>query len=98
MIGCPAQYQRKWRWRPAGTISCRTKPHGYDGAVVILGIRDTPPERPEDLTHHTMASRTPHTLTFEETQRGQAVQIALALQNECGHLGQWSEYKNAVIP
>jgi len=76
----------------------KAKPHGYDGAVVIWGLRDFPPERPDDLPHHTMASRTPHTLTFEETQRGAMVQIALAWQNERGHLGQWSEYKSAIIP
>jgi len=76
----------------------KAKPHGYDGAVIIWGIRDTPPEHPEELTHHTMASRTPHTLTFDEAQRGQTVQIALAWQNERGTLGQWSEYKSAIIP
>jgi len=76
----------------------KAKPHGYDGAVIIWGIRDTPPEQPEELTHHTMASRTPHTLTFDEAQRGQTVQIALSWQNERGITGQWSEYKSAIIP
>jgi hypothetical protein len=76
----------------------RAKPEGYDGAVVIWGIRDTPPERPEDLEHHAMASRTPFTLHFEETERGKTVQIALCWQNERGILGAWSEYKSAVIP
>jgi hypothetical protein len=76
----------------------KAKPHGYDGAVIIWGIRDTPPEQPDELPHHTMASRTPHTLTFDEAQRGQTVQIALAWQNERGTLGQWSEYKSAIIP
>jgi hypothetical protein len=45
-----------------------------------------------------MASRTPHTLIFDEGQRGKTVQIALAWQNERGILGAWSEYKSAVIP
>ena len=76
----------------------KAKPHGYDGAVIIWGLRDTPPEQPDELPHHTMASRTPHTLTFDEAQRGQTVQIALAWQNERGILGQYSEYKSAVIP
>jgi len=76
----------------------RAKPHGYDGAVIIWDIRDTPPENPMDLAFHTMASRTPHTLTFDEAQRGRTVQIALAWQNERGILGQWSEYKSAIIP
>jgi hypothetical protein len=76
----------------------KAKPHGYDGAVIIWGIRDTPLNQPDELPHHTMASRTPHTLTFDEAQRGKTVQIALAWQNERGILGQWSEYKLAIIP
>jgi hypothetical protein len=76
----------------------KAKPHGYDGAVIIWGIRDNPPNQPDELPHHTMASRTPHTLTFDEAQRGKMVQIALAWQNERGILGQWSEYKSAIIP
>jgi hypothetical protein len=76
----------------------KAKPHGYDGAVIIWGIRDTPPNQPDELPHHTMASRTPHTLTFDEAQRGKTVQIALAWQNERGILGAWSEYKSAIIP
>jgi len=78
--------------------SRRAKPRGYDGAVIIWGIRDTPPVQPVELAHHAMASRTPHTLTFDETQRGKTVQIALAWQNERGILGPWSEYKSAIIP
>jgi hypothetical protein len=76
----------------------KAKPLGYDGAVIIWGIRDTPPEHPDELPHHIMASRTPHTLTFEEGQRGKTVQIALYWQNERGHTGQLSEYKSAIIP
>jgi hypothetical protein len=76
----------------------KAKPHGYDGAVITWDVRDTPPARPTDLANHTMASRTPHTLTFDEGQRGKTVQIALAWQNERGILGQWSEYKSAVVP
>jgi len=76
----------------------RAKPHGYDGAVIIWDIRDTPPETPEELMHHTMASRTPFTLHFEETQRGKTVYVALAWQNERGILGAWSEFKSAVVP
>lgn len=76
----------------------RAKPAGYDGAVIVWGVRDAPPEHPEDLTHHTMASRTPHALEFDESERGKTVYIALAWQNERGILGRWSEYKNAIVP
>jgi hypothetical protein len=43
-------------------------------------------------------SRTPPTLTFDEGQRDKTVQIALAWQNERGIIGQWSEYKSAIVP
>jgi hypothetical protein len=45
-----------------------------------------------------MASRTPHALEFDESERGKTVYIALAWQNERGILGRWSEYKNAIVP
>jgi len=76
----------------------KAKPQGYDGAVIIWEIRDAPPESPDDLTHHTMASRTPFTLHFEETERGKTVFVGLAWQNERGIIGAWSEFKSAVIP
>jgi hypothetical protein len=76
----------------------KAKPHGYDGAVIIWGLRDTPPESSEELEHHLMASRTPFTLHFDQTERGSTVQIALCWQNERGIRGEWSEYKSAVIP
>jgi hypothetical protein len=76
----------------------KAKPEGYDGAVIIWGIQDAPPEKPEELEHHTMASRTPFTLHFEETERGKTVYVALCWQNERGITGALSEYKSAVVP
>jgi hypothetical protein len=78
--------------------SHKAKPHGYDGAVIIWDIRDAPPATPGELKHHIMASRTPFTLHFEEHERGKTVQVGLAWQNERGIMGQWSEYKSAIIP
>jgi hypothetical protein len=74
------------------------KPAGYDGAVIIWDILDEPPESIHDLTLHTMASRTPHALEFDETERGKTVYIAAAWQNERGLVGNWSEILNAVVP
>lgn len=76
----------------------RAKPEGYDGAVIIWGVSGAPPESPEELEHHLMASRTPFTLHFEEPERGGTVQIAMCWQNERGIRGAWSGYKAAVIP
>ncbi|MDR2922710.1 MAG: hypothetical protein LBU85_05150, partial [Treponema sp.] len=74
------------------------KPAGYDGAVLDWGILDAPPAEPEDLTSHTMASRTPHTLQFTEEDRGKTVYIALRWQNERGITGPWSDIKSTIIP
>jgi len=76
----------------------RAKPVGYDGAVILWDVLDSPPERPEDLRRHRMASRTPHEIDFDETERGKRVYVALAWQNERGVLGQFSEIQNAVVP
>ena len=76
----------------------QAKPQGYDGAVIVWDVLDAPPENPDALNHHTMASRTPHSLEFDETERGQTVYIASAWQNERGNRGQWSEIQSAIVP
>ena len=78
--------------------SHKAKPMGYEGAVIIWGTADAPPETPESLAHHIMASRRPFTLHFTDEERGKTVYIALAWQNERGIRGTWSEYKTAIVP
>jgi hypothetical protein len=69
-----------------------------DGAVIIWSILDSPPTGTDDLTLHTMASKTPHAIPFREDERGKTVYIAASWQNERGNIGQWSEILSAVIP
>jgi len=76
----------------------KAKPKYYDGAVLIWDVLDEPPATTGDLTLHTMASKTPHALEFDETERGRTVYIAAAWQNERGLIGQWSEIQSAIIP
>ena len=71
---------------------------GWHGAVLDWGIFDAPPAEPDDLTNHTMASRTPHTLQFTEEERGRTVYVALRWQNERGNTGPWSDIKSTVVP
>ncbi|MCL1911473.1 MAG: hypothetical protein FWG13_04655 [Leptospirales bacterium] len=78
--------------------SDRAKPRSYDGAVIVWGVLDAPPQRLQDLTNHKLASRTPCILTFDETERGKMVYIAAAWQNERGYIGPWSEIQGAIIP
>ena len=76
----------------------KAKPQGYDGAVIVWDILDSPPSGPPALINHTMASRTPHSITFTEAERGKTAYIAAAWQNERGNIGQWSEIQSAVVP
>jgi hypothetical protein len=76
----------------------KAKPYGYDGAVIFWSVLTAPPARPEDLAHSELATRTPYTLSFEETDRGGRVYIALRWQNEKGEKGPWSEMQNAIVP
>jgi hypothetical protein len=76
----------------------RAKPAGYDGAVLVWDTLAAPPERPTDLAEHTMASRSPHIIEFDESDRGKTVYIALQWQNERGLTGPWSEMQTAVVP
>ena len=78
--------------------SHKAKPLNYNGALIIWGVRDAPPARPDELPGHVMATSTPHTLDFKEADRGKTVWIALAWQNERGRLGQYSAYQSAVVP
>jgi hypothetical protein len=59
---------------------------------------DGTPQNRDELNNHTMASRIPYSLLFDETERGKTVYGALLWQNERGIIGQWSEIKSAVIP
>jgi hypothetical protein len=79
-------------------LTHKAKPNGYDGAVMVWDLLDAPPVNHDDLTHHTMASRTPYPLHFTEEERGKRVYVALCWQNERGILGQWSDIESAVVP
>jgi hypothetical protein len=76
----------------------KAKPVGYDGAVIVWGINDKPSENSDALNRHTLASRTPFTLRFDEADRGKTVSMALAWQNDRGITGPWSDYKTAIVP
>ena len=74
------------------------KPSGYKGAVIVWEVLDTPPVRPQELKHHALASKTPYLLTFDETQRGKTVYVALCWENNRANQGPWSEIHSAIVP
>jgi hypothetical protein len=74
------------------------KPEGQIGAEIRWAIRDTPPGTIADLTHSTLAVRSPFTLTFDESERGKRIYIVLCWENTRGKKGPWSAISSAVIP
>ncbi|MDR1374422.1 MAG: hypothetical protein LBJ24_05555 [Treponema sp.] len=73
-------------------------PYGFDGAVVSWEVSDTPVTDPKKLTRSELATSTPHTLHFEEADRGRTVYIALQWQNEKGEKGDFSAIQTAIVP
>jgi len=76
----------------------KAKPTGYDGAVIVWDVLDSPPASPDALSRHTMASKTPHPLEFTEEERGKSVYVAAAWQNERGNIGPWSDVLRGIVP
>lgn len=76
----------------------KAKPYGVNGAVIVYGLPDTPPAKQSDLPRNVLATRTPHILEFEETERGRTVYIAICWQNEKGQKGPWSDMEQAIVP
>ena len=81
-----------------GVTGSMAKPRGYDGAVLIWHISDEMPKEAINFQFHTMASRRPHIIEFNEQDRHKTVWVALAWQNNRGHRGEWSDFKSTVIP
>ena len=76
----------------------RAKPKGYSGAVIIWAINEEEPEKFEDFPLHTLATRSPYTIEFENHDSGKRAWIKIAWQNARGHVGRWTEAKSAIIP
>jgi hypothetical protein len=76
----------------------KARPANYAGAVAVWDVPEKAPARPEDLARHALASRTPYTIEFDETQRGKTVYVALCWENEKGQRGAWSEMQSTIVP
>lgn len=76
----------------------KAKPKSYNGVVIVWAILDKPPTSTDELIHHTMASRRPFKMEFDEADRGKTVYIALAWQNDRCIRGMWSDIKSEKIP
>ena len=76
----------------------KAKPKGYSGAVIIWTISDVKPNNNDDYTGHTLATRSPYTIEFDDNDSGKSVWVKATWQNGRGILGRWSEAQTAIVP
>jgi hypothetical protein len=84
-------------FRDMGSTS-KAKPHGVNNALIFYAVLDTPPASPDVLTRFALATRTPFTLEFTESERGKTVYVAICWQNAKGEKGPMSEMESAIVP
>jgi hypothetical protein len=87
----------KVNFRDMGATT-KAKPYGINGAVIFYALLDTPPASTAALTRNVLATRTPFTLEFTESERGKTVYVAMCWQNEKGEKGPLSEIESAIVP
>ncbi|MDR2633069.1 MAG: hypothetical protein LBC51_05530 [Treponema sp.] len=74
-----------------------SRPLRYNGAVAFYKVGGSVPETHKDLTSSKLLTRPREILSFEETQLGQTLYIALCWENEKGRLGPPSPIQSRVI-
>jgi len=76
----------------------KARPKGFSGAVIIWALSEEEPATNDDYTKHTLATRTPHTIEFDNRDSGKRVWVKICWQNARGIVGRWCEAKSAVVP
>jgi hypothetical protein len=76
----------------------RRKPHGIYGAEIRWAILDHQPTLKEELVNSDFDTASPHTLQFDENQRGQRLYFALRWESTSNKKGPFSEFYSVVIP
>jgi RNAse (barnase) inhibitor barstar len=74
------------------------KPPGQHGVELRWGILTAPPTSVDQLLHTDFDTRSPFTLEFDQTQRGQTVYLCMRWENTRGIKGPWGDIVAAVIP
>ncbi|MDR2177201.1 MAG: hypothetical protein LBP20_04060, partial [Treponema sp.] len=73
------------------------RPPRYNGAVARYKVGGPPPATHKELTSSRLLTRPREILTFEDTDLGRTLYIALYWQNEKGRLGPPSPIQSHVI-
>jgi hypothetical protein len=80
-------------------VENNARPDNYSGAVVKWLIADKPAASESELTtDDKLATYTPYTLTFPDTERGKIITVSMCWQNASGEKGPWCAIKWTVIP
>ena len=95
-IGTAELRQLSVRFWDAGSTR-RGKPAGVHGAEIRWDFHDAPPANIEELGKSEFDTASPHTLRFDESDRGKRVYICVQWENNKGEKGPWSEIVEAVI-
>jgi len=83
-------------WQTGHTSKAR--PKGYSGAVIIWALSEEEPANNEAYPFHTLATRTPFTVEFDNHDSGKRAWFKICWQNARGILGRFSESKSAIVP
>jgi hypothetical protein len=76
----------------------KAKPKGAHECEIRWGLLPAPPAHVDELTHTKLDTRTPATLDFDESQRGQKLYFCLRWIGPTGLEGPWGEIHNAIVP
>jgi hypothetical protein len=76
----------------------KAKPKGAQGVEVCHAILDSTPKDWKQLVHSAFATRTPLRMTFDGTERGKTLYLALRWENTRGEKGPWSQIYSVIIP
>jgi hypothetical protein len=76
----------------------RAKPEGVHGVELRWAILAASPASIDELVHSAFDTHSPFTLTFDEGDRGKAVDLCLRWENTRGVKGPWSEIVMAIVP
>ena len=85
------------RFWDAGSMH-RGKPAGVHGAEIRWDYHEGHPASVDELEKSEFETRSPHTLRFDEGDRGKRVYICVRWENSKGEKGPWGEIVEAVIP
>jgi hypothetical protein len=74
------------------------KPYGVHGWELLWEILSAPPQSISEIRHSEFSTKSHHTLTFDENQRGKMIYFCVRWENNNGEKGPWSEIHNTIIP